>query len=136
MGRVSNARRRYLLLDPVTFWALAGQEESFDQFAFTAHRHARRAFEPFALGDFRLGVEPAGEQFKLRSGDFALLNALKQVPEERRREMVTANARHGTTPQTLDPIEATSDALPQARSLFRVTGGSQHLCQQAEFFRT
>jgi hypothetical protein len=28
------------LLDPLTFWALAGQEEGLDELAFTAYRHA------------------------------------------------------------------------------------------------
>ena len=30
----------YLLLDPLAFWVLAGQEESFDELALTAYRHA------------------------------------------------------------------------------------------------
>jgi len=130
-----SALPRYHLLDLVTFRGLAGQEESFDELALATYSHARKAFEPFALGDFRLGVEPAGEVFKLRSRDITLLNAVKQMPEEWGREVVTANARHGTVFQTLDPIEASSDALTQARSLFQVTGGSQLPGQQAEFFR-
>jgi hypothetical protein len=35
-----NARGGYALLDPLAFWALAGQEQGLDELALTAYRHA------------------------------------------------------------------------------------------------
>ena len=37
---------------------LLGAEKRFYQFSFTAHNHARKSFEPFVSGDFRLAVQP------------------------------------------------------------------------------
>jgi hypothetical protein len=86
------------LLDPLALPPLAGQEKSPDELAFTAHPHAGKAFEPMAFRDFRLGVEPAGKELKLRSGNAAPLNAVKEVSKECGREMMTANSHHGRAP--------------------------------------
>jgi hypothetical protein len=89
------------LVDPLALRTLAGQKERFDEFSFTANRHSRATFEPFALRDFWFGVEPPGKQLKPGSRYLALLDAVKQAREEGGREMVTPNSRHGTAPQSL-----------------------------------
>jgi len=105
LSRTGNSRDEVAfalpLADPLALRALAGQKESLYEFAFSAHCHARESFEPLALGNFRLCVEPPGEQLKPRSGNSALLDAIEQVTEEAGREMVTPNSRHGTAPQSL-----------------------------------
>jgi hypothetical protein len=104
---------------------LAAQKEHFDEFSFTANRHSRETFEPFALGAFRFGVEPPGRQLKPGSRILALLDAVEQVTEERGREMVTPDSRHGTAPQILsnaairrpEGVKKSSVMLSEAKNL-------------------
>src|SRR6266542_4476926 len=93
---------------------VAGQQESLDQLAPTAHGHAREALVPLTVWHVRLGVEPLGEQFELCRRNLAALDAVQQMVEQRGREIVAADFRHRWPP--LEPLaSAVSDAVEAAR---------------------
>jgi hypothetical protein len=85
-----------ILDNTFAFGVLAWKKECFDQLAFTTDNHSWKSLVPFALGDLGLCIKPARQQFKLRGGDFTILNALKEVLEERGRKMVATNPGHGS----------------------------------------
>jgi len=73
---------------------LAGGQEGFDEFAFAAGRELLEAFEPFAVRDFGVGVEPCGQLFQGKSCDVSLANAGYKVPHEGVRYVRLLNLWH------------------------------------------
>jgi len=114
LSRTGNSRDEVAsappLAAPIALRGLAGQKERFEEFSFTANRHSRETFEPFALGDLWFGVGPPGRKLKPGSRNLALLDTVKQVTEDGGREMVTPNSRHATAPQRL------STSIPRLRN--------------------
>ena len=75
-------------------WRLSGNQECFNQLTLTADDHAWEAFEPFALGDFGVGVAPFTKQSHLIEADFALPDAEREVLDQRARQLLAAKFRH------------------------------------------
>ena len=61
---------------------LTHNENSSDQFAFPAHRHVRKPFEPFPNRHFRMGFKPVGKQHEVLYGKLAGFHAIHQVSEQ------------------------------------------------------
>lgn len=80
--------------NPLAFRGLLGQQKGLDQLTVAAHRHAGKAFVPFSFGHIRLGVEPCGEELKLRSRDLPALNAFEQMLKQPGRKLLSADFRH------------------------------------------
>lgn len=95
---------------------LSRQQKRFDQFTLAAHGHAGKALVPLTLGHFGLGVEPCGEQLKLRRRDLPALNAFEQMLKQRGRKILSANFRH----VRLDAVEAARQPLLDAGGLDRI----------------
>jgi hypothetical protein len=77
---------------------LIRQEKSFDEIPFSASRHSGNLLVPGALWNFRLAIQPLGQQLELGSVDSALLNSLEQVPEQDWRDVLATNARQTQIP--------------------------------------
>jgi hypothetical protein len=52
-------------------------KKSFDQFTFAANGQAGKFLEPLSAGNFRSGVQPAGQQAKLVGGNVPALDAVQ-----------------------------------------------------------
>jgi len=85
-----------ILDNTFAFGELVRKKKSFDQLAFTTDSHSGESLVPFTFGDLGLHVKPACQQFKLRGGDFAILNAIEEVLEQRGRKTVATNPGHGS----------------------------------------
>ena len=73
---------------------LSGNQECFYQLAFAADDHAREAFEPFAFGNFGIGVEPGGEGHDVRPWDLPFTGTGQEVLEQGVGQPGTANLGH------------------------------------------
>jgi len=80
---------------------LAGCQEGFDEFAVAADRELLEAFEPFAVGDFGVGVEPCVEFFQRITGDVSLSGSFHEVADEREWDAAAFYFRHGSSRETL-----------------------------------
>ena len=74
---------------------LARGEKSLHQLAFTADRHAWKSLEPTAGRNLRFPIQSCRQQTQLVGGDLSLLDAIKQVLQQRGRQTLTPNLRHG-----------------------------------------
>ena len=83
------------LRDASALGVLAREEKCLDELAFPAQRHTRKPFVPPAFGHFRFGVEPFRQQFKLRGGNSTPLDAVEQMLEDGRWDVLAADLRHG-----------------------------------------
>jgi hypothetical protein len=73
-----------------------GQEEGFDQFAFTAGDHAGKTLEPRADGNLWIFVQPDSEDRELICGDAAIPDTIKKMPQHGWRKVLAANLGHGS----------------------------------------
>jgi hypothetical protein len=73
---------------------LPRDEESLHQLTFSPRDQARKAFEPFAFGDFGIGIAPVAESPHLIEADFSLPNSKRKMTDQRVRQLVTTNFRH------------------------------------------
>lgn len=73
---------------------LTREKKRLHQRSFAANGHAGKSFEPLALGDIGLGVEPLRQQLKLRRRNLAALDAIEQMLKKGRRDVLTADLRH------------------------------------------
>jgi len=79
----------------LAFWRLAGERERLDQLTFPAHGHPGESSIPHSFGHLGLAVEPLCQQLQLGRENPAVLNAFDQVLKQRRRNVMTADSRHG-----------------------------------------
>ena len=84
------------LRNAFTFGVLAGEEEGFDEFALAADRHAGEAFVPLTFGDFGFSIEPTRKHDKLISTDLARLDAVEEMLEQCRRDILATDLGHET----------------------------------------
>lgn len=89
---------RRLSGNPLPFRGLRRQQERLHEVSLTANRHSREFLVPEAFRDFRLAIEPLRQQLELTCIDAALLNSIEQMPEQRRWDVLPANARQGQIP--------------------------------------
>ena len=75
--------------------ALVPEQKCLDQLTVATHGHAGKALVPFTLGHVGLRVEPCREQRELRRGNLPALNAFQQMLQQRGRDMLSADFRHG-----------------------------------------
>ena len=69
-------------------------QKGLHEFAFATNSHARKAFEPAALRDGGLSIQPSGQQSQLIGLDVAEPDAVEQMFEYRARKIGAANLRH------------------------------------------
>ena len=74
--------------------SLPGPQKCLNQRTFSADNHLRKAFEPFALRNFRISIQPAREQTELRRRNLPLPNSPDQVRHQRLRDALAANPGH------------------------------------------
>lgn len=74
---------------------LARKQECFHQFTLAADRDAGKSFEPIAGGDFGIGIAPVAEQAHLIEAEFSLPDAESKMLDQRARELLAADFRHG-----------------------------------------
>src|SRR5438093_178614 len=72
----------------------AGPQECLNQRTFSADNHLRKAFEPFALRNFRVGCKPIGKLTKLISRNFPFSDSIEQMIQQCRRKVWPPNLRH------------------------------------------
>jgi hypothetical protein len=73
---------------------LSRLQKRFDEFAFAANGQAGKLIEPFALRHFGVGAQPIRHESKLGGGNVSVADAVKQMVEEARRQILSANPRH------------------------------------------
>jgi hypothetical protein len=73
-------------------------QKCFDEFIFTADRHARKFLEPLASRYFGSCGWLIGEQSKLIGRNLSGYDAVKQMIEERWWQTMAQNPRHGYSP--------------------------------------
>lgn len=79
----------------LTLRMLARDEKSLHKLAFATNRHARKPLVPLTLRNIRLSIEPFREQFQLSGRNLPAVDAIEQMLEESRRDVVAADLRHG-----------------------------------------
>ena len=63
-------------------WSLSGNQKCFHEFTLAADGHGGESLEPFAFGDFGIGIEPGGELHDVRPWDLPFAGAGQEVLEQ------------------------------------------------------
>jgi hypothetical protein len=58
---------------------LTACEKGLYEFAFAANAHCGKSFEPFAVRDFRFGIEPVCQRPKLVRRNLPRLDSIEQM---------------------------------------------------------
>lgn len=73
---------------------LARTEKSLNEISFTTNNHAAKSFEPSAVWNLRLGVEPVRKFAELCRWDVSFSDTVEKVIEQSRRQVSPADLRH------------------------------------------
>ena len=73
---------------------LSRLQKGFDEFAFAANGQTGKFLEPFAFRHFGVGAQPICDESKLGGGNVSVADAVKQMVEQARRQILSANPRH------------------------------------------
>src|SRR5437762_7458049 len=74
--------------------SLPGPQKCLNQRTFSADNHLRKAFEPFALRNFRISCKPIGKLTELISRNFPFSDSIEQMIQQCRRKVLPPNLRH------------------------------------------
>src|SRR6266581_3611846 len=74
--------------------SLPSAQECPNQRTFSADNHLAKAFEPFALRNFRIGCKPIGKLTELIGRNFPFSDSIEQMIQQRRRKVLPPNLRH------------------------------------------
>ena len=73
---------------------LTRKQERLDQLALSANYQARKPLVPLTVGDVWFGIQPLRQQLEVGCWNLPALDAIEQMLELRRRDVLAADLRH------------------------------------------